>query len=83
MAFVTSYEHRTPAGARVRVACCYNWAKAGDEPQISHTVHYASGVGLSPPHVTEIWAKHGWGKRGRDLPICPAHRREGDVDWPA
>lgn len=83
MAFVTSYERKTPGGVRTRVLCCYDGARPGsDDPPLSHTVHFSQTPGGYLPHVDELWAEHGWGKRGKQTPVCPAHRIATDTDWP-
>jgi hypothetical protein len=82
MAFVTSYERSAPGGIRVRVLCCYHLANpASDDPNQNHTVHYAARREEKLPGVDELWAKHGWGRRGKQLPVCPRHRLESDADW--
>lgn len=86
MAFVTSYEKKTPGGIRIRVLCCYHDAnEVSDDPKLNHTVHYApDGPGGSGrlPHVGELWTRYGWGRRGKQLPVCPSHRKPDDADWP-
>jgi len=82
MAFVTSYERRTPGGLRTRVLCCYDGRQARpDDPVLSHTVHFCQDPSGRLAHVEELWKEQGWGKRGKDLPICPGHRQPTDTDW--
>ena len=82
MALVTSYEQSTPGGLRIRVLCCYHGAKPdADEPTANHTVHFCQTPGGYLPRVEELWEEHGWGKRGKIIPICPGHRTDADVDW--
>lgn len=82
MAFVTSVIHTTPDGRRIRVLHCYAHVAETDDASCSHTVQYGYPKGERALHVSEIWEKHGWGRRGKQLPICPAHRIATDADWP-
>lgn len=82
MAFVTSYERKTPGGVRCRVLSCYHGAKPdSDEPMESHAVWYSQTPDGHLPHVDDLWRMHCWGRRGKQLPICPAHRIASDADW--
>ncbi len=83
MAFVTSYEQKTPRGVRIRVLCCYDGAHHNsDDPPLRHTVHYSQTPGGYLPNVVELWQEHGWGRRGKQTPVCPGHRIASDTDWP-
>lgn len=82
MAFPTSFVVHGASGSRRRVLVCYHGSDPrSDEPQRGHEVPYTFLAGDKFLHVGVLWQKHGWGRRGKQLPVCPRHRVSNDSDW--
>ncbi len=82
MAILTSLLSFGASGQQRRILVCYHGSDPrSDDPKLHHDVPYTFFAGERAPHVSDLWKKHGWGRRGKQMPVCPRHRVANDGDW--